>query len=76
MRATGDVERLRDSVAPAEEVDHATIVAVAALRRVGYAWAELANRTRHHPSGGPTALEGHCRRLTLLTARPGQRPTE
>jgi hypothetical protein len=42
--AAGDVERLRDLVALAEEVDHATTVAVAGLRRVGYSWAEIANR--------------------------------
>jgi hypothetical protein len=42
--AAGDVERLRDLVALAEEVDHATTVAVAGLRRVGYSWTEIANR--------------------------------
>jgi hypothetical protein len=42
--AAGDVERLRDLVALAAEVDHATTVAVAGLRRVGYSWAEIANR--------------------------------
>ncbi len=42
--AAGDVERLRDLVTLAEEVDHATTVAVAGLRRVGYSWAEIASR--------------------------------
>jgi len=42
--AAGDVERLRDLVALAEEVDHATDTAVAGLRRVGYSWTEIANR--------------------------------
>ena len=42
--AAGDVERLRDLVALAEEVDHATDTAVAGLRRVGYSWAEIASR--------------------------------
>jgi hypothetical protein len=42
--AAGDVERLRDLIALAEEVDHATTVAVAGLRRVGYSWAEIATR--------------------------------
>jgi hypothetical protein len=42
--AAGDIERLRDLVTLAEEVDHATTVAVAGLRRVGYSWAEIANR--------------------------------
>jgi hypothetical protein len=42
--AAGDVERLRDLVALAEEVDHATTVAVAGLRRVGYSWTEIATR--------------------------------
>jgi hypothetical protein len=42
--AAGDVERLRDLVALAEEIDHATSVAVAGLRRVGYSWAGIANR--------------------------------
>src|SRR6266542_3323977 len=42
--AAGDVERLRDLVALAEEVDRATDTAVAGLRRVGYSWTEIANR--------------------------------
>jgi hypothetical protein len=42
--AAGDVERLRDLVALAEEVDHATTVAVAGLRRAGYSWTEIADR--------------------------------
>ena len=42
--AAGDVERLRDLVALAEEVDHATATVVAGLRRVGYSWAEIATR--------------------------------
>ena len=42
--ASGDVERLRDLVALAEEVDRATDTAVAGLRRVGYSWTEIANR--------------------------------
>ena len=42
--AAGDVERLRDLVALAEEVDRATAVAVAGLRRAGFSWAEIASR--------------------------------
>ncbi len=42
--AAGDVERLRDLVALAAEVDRATDTAVAGLRRVGYSWTEIANR--------------------------------
>jgi len=42
--AAGDVERLRDLVTLADEVDQATATAVAGLRRVGYSWAELATR--------------------------------
>jgi hypothetical protein len=42
--AAGDVERLRDLVALAEEVDRATDTAVAGLRRVGYSWTEIATR--------------------------------
>jgi hypothetical protein len=42
--AAGDIERLRDLVALAEEVDQATATAVAGLRRVGYSWAEIATR--------------------------------
>ena len=42
--AAGDVECLRDLVTLAEEVDRATDVAVAGLRRVGYSWAEIASR--------------------------------
>src|SRR5882757_584765 len=42
--ASGDVECLRDLVALADEVDRATDVAVAGLRRVGYSWAEIASR--------------------------------
>ena len=42
--AAGDVECLRDLVALADEVDRATDVAVAGLRRVGYSWAEIASR--------------------------------
>jgi hypothetical protein len=42
--AAGDVERLRDLVALAEEVDRATDTAVAGLRRVGYSWTEIADR--------------------------------
>jgi hypothetical protein len=44
--ATGDVECLRDLVDLAQEVDHATTVAVTGLRRTGYAWTEIANRLR------------------------------
>jgi hypothetical protein len=40
----GDVECLRELVALAEEVDRATDVAVAGLRRVGYSCAEIARR--------------------------------
>ena len=42
--AAGDVERLRDLVALAEEVDRATATAVAGLRRAGFSWTEIANR--------------------------------
>jgi hypothetical protein len=42
--AAGDVERLRDLVTLAEEVDQATTVAVTGLRRVGYSWTEIATR--------------------------------
>ena len=42
--AAGDVECLRDLIALAEEVDRATDVAVAGLRRAGYSWAEIASR--------------------------------
>ena len=42
--AAGDVERLRDLVALAEEVDRATTVAVTGLRRAGYSWTEIATR--------------------------------
>jgi len=42
--AAGDVERLRDLVALADEVDRATTVAVAGLRRAGYSWTEIATR--------------------------------
>ena len=40
----GDVERLRDLLALAEEVDHATTVAVTGLRHAGYSWTEIATR--------------------------------
>jgi hypothetical protein len=42
--AAGDVERLRDLVAVAEDVDRATDMAVAGLRQHGYSWAEIASR--------------------------------
>ena len=42
--AAGDVERLRDLVTLADEVDQATATAVAGLRRVGYSWTEIATR--------------------------------
>jgi hypothetical protein len=42
--AAGDIERLRDLVTLAEEVDHATTVAVTGLRRTGFSWTEIANR--------------------------------
>ena len=61
--AAGDVERLRDLVALAEEVDHATTVAVdrTAPRRL------LLDRdrhpTRHHPPSRPTTMGQHRRRV-------------
>ena len=42
--AAGDVERLRDLLDLAQEVDHATTLAVTGLRRAGYSWAEIATR--------------------------------
>ena len=74
--AAGDVERLRDLVALAEEVDRATDTAVAGLRRVGYSWTEIATRlgiTRQaaQQRWGHADVAYQCR-----TARPRQRPTE
>jgi hypothetical protein len=42
--AAGDVECLRDLVALADDVDRATDVAVAGLRRAGHSWTEVASR--------------------------------
>jgi hypothetical protein len=42
--AAGDIERLPDLVALAQEIDHATTVAVTGLRHAGYSWADIANR--------------------------------
>src|SRR5437763_16170497 len=42
--AGGDIETLRDLIALAGEVEHATDTAVAGLRRYGYSWTEIADR--------------------------------
>jgi hypothetical protein len=42
--AAGDVERLNGLVALADELSRATATAVAGLRRVRYAWTDIANR--------------------------------
>jgi hypothetical protein len=43
--ATGDVEGLRDLLTLAADLDAATHAAVTGLRRAGYSWAEIAERT-------------------------------
>jgi hypothetical protein len=41
---TGDVDRLADLIALAEEVDQAITTAVLGLRAFGYSWTEIAAR--------------------------------
>ena len=43
--AAGDVEGLRDLLTLAHDLDEATRTAVTGLRRAGYSWAEIAERT-------------------------------
>jgi pyruvate/2-oxoglutarate dehydrogenase complex dihydrolipoamide acyltransferase (E2) component len=43
--AAGDVEGLRDLLTFADDLDAATHTAVTGLRRAGYSWAEIAERT-------------------------------
>ena len=42
--AAGDVERLRDLVNLATEIEHATATAVTGLLTAGYSWTEIARR--------------------------------
>jgi hypothetical protein len=43
--AAGDVEGLRDLLTLADDLDAATHTAVTGLRRAGYSWTEIAERT-------------------------------
>jgi hypothetical protein len=53
--AAGDVERLRDLVDLATEIEHATATAVTGLLTAGYSWTEIA-ATRCHPPSCATTM--------------------